>query len=118
MSMNSTVHSQVRSILFRSGMGNPDGWNYNAIGLRFDLSQSFDVIALRIRVAGPGLTTNFLRGGFGKALRTTDRDAYARWFAPRLERGALSVLKKRTDRSVHASGLVADQEFTAGDRVV
>jgi len=33
------------------------------------------------------VSANLLRGGFGKALRSVDRDAYARWFEPHLTEG-------------------------------
>jgi hypothetical protein len=33
------------------------------------------------------VSANFLRGGFGKALRRVDREAYSRWFEPHLNDG-------------------------------
>jgi hypothetical protein len=45
-------------------------------------------------------------------------ERYERWFSPRLDRGAESVLKKGTDRSVHAAGSAVDREYSVGDRVV
>jgi hypothetical protein len=49
------------------------------------LPQSFDLIALRFQCTARRkgtVSTNFLRGGFGKALRSVDRRAYERWFEP------------------------------------
>jgi hypothetical protein len=43
------------------------------------------LIALRLHCAarrGGPISANFLRGGFGKALRSVDREAYSRWFEP------------------------------------
>ena len=52
--------------------------------------QGFELIALRVRYAAQRdrfVSTNFLRGGFGKALRDIDREAYLRWFEPHLNDG-------------------------------
>jgi CRISPR-associated endoribonuclease Cas6 len=49
------------------------------------LPHSFDLIALRfqctVRREGT-VSANFLRGGFGRSLRSVDRSAYERWFEP------------------------------------
>ncbi|HTS78557.1 MAG TPA: CRISPR system precrRNA processing endoribonuclease RAMP protein Cas6 [Bryobacteraceae bacterium] len=54
------------------------------------MNRTFDVVALRFHCAALKsgcIDANFLRGGLGKALRESDRDAYERWFAPRASEG-------------------------------
>ncbi len=54
------------------------------------MNRTFDVVALRFHCAALKsgcVNANFLRGGFGKALRESDREAYERWFAPRASEG-------------------------------
>jgi len=49
------------------------------------MAQTFEVIPLRFHIRarrGVSVDANFLRGGFGKALRHLDRAAYDRLFAP------------------------------------
>jgi hypothetical protein len=52
------------------------------------LPPQFEVVVIRFKCAPGALVgANFLRGRFGKALHDIDRDAYHRWFAPRVADG-------------------------------
>lgn len=53
--------------------------------LKFDLPQDFELIALRCHCTARGkirLSSNYLRGQFGKSLHDFDRATYDYWFAP------------------------------------
>ena len=61
-----------------------------SLAIKFDLPQSFDLIALRVHCTAlrdTSLSPNFLRGQFGKALHHLDPAAYEHWFAPHSDQG-------------------------------
>jgi hypothetical protein len=83
--------------------------------ITFDLSQTFEVFALRIGAIArkPAcVTPNFLRGALGKALHDPDPEAYRRWFAPRSDEGPSGLRDAPRAFVIRA----ADQSVGAGAR--